>query len=216
MVNHVKGSPAPQANLAAAACAGVAAVCGLWGVSNPEQARIAAGLGGATAAAAVVFALVTGADSREAKKAAPKVGLGSKPTATTPQLPYPTLWESRWKSQASQQDWEWKGKAKVIDMGEKLVAVTQDDNAKGVYVLELRRQAIDTVAGVWWFYGSEPPSGTFQGRFTDDKTIIQGSWSLSQNGTQSGGEWDLSRIPESIDSDQKEKSQDAGLSQSLT
>ena len=167
------------------ACAGVAALCGLWGLLSPN--RIAAGVGTVAAGAAVALSLGSQAQSSPSGAAA----LAAK---SAPRIPYPTLWTSRWKSQTSQQDWEWKGKATLLDLGEYVVAISRDDNAKGVYVLELKRQEGQTVSGIWWFYGNQPPSGTFRGTFSPDSTHLDGAWSITQGETHNGGQWDLSLI----------------------
>ncbi|NJL97419.1 MAG: hypothetical protein HC924_00575 [Synechococcaceae cyanobacterium SM2_3_2] len=166
------------------ACAGVAALCGLWGLISPN--RIAAGVG--TVAAGAAVALSWGSQPQSFPSDVAPLA------AKTPQIPYPTLWTSRWKSQTSQQEWEWKGKATLLDLGEYVVAISRDDNAKGVYVLELKRQESQTVSGIWWFYGNQPPSGTFRGTFSPDRTHLEGAWSITQGETHNGGQWDLSLI----------------------
>lgn len=173
-------------------CAGVAALCGLWGIVSPNRGVATAGTVAAGAAVALTFG--SGAGSQPASSVG-RIAQASDPKA--PQIPYPSQWDSRWKSQTSQQDWEWKGKASVIDFGTNLVAISRDENAKGVYVLELKRQDQKTVSGIWWFYGHQPPAGTFRGTFTDDQsTHLEGSWFIAQGEAQNSGAWDLSRIPD--------------------
>ncbi len=174
-------------------CAGVAALCGLWGMVHPNRGVATAATVAAGATVALTLGSGVGSQPSSAAAGTPQTASASDPKA--PQIPYPSQWDSRWKSQTSQQDWEWKGKASVIDFGDNLVAISRDENAKGVYVLELKRQDQKTVSGIWWFYGNQPPAGTFRGTFTDDQsTHLEGSWFIAQGEAQNSGAWDLSRI----------------------
>ncbi len=107
---------------------------------------------------------------------------GHDPTSSQIYPEYNSCWTIR-QDPAGRQ---FTGKATLLDFGDRVV-IRQKEDARGTYILDLKQLPEGNLSGVWWFYGSQPAHGVYQGKISTDKLEIVGTW--QQPGGQRDGNW---------------------------
>ncbi|MEO0852248.1 MAG: hypothetical protein AAFY15_01920, partial [Cyanobacteria bacterium J06648_11] len=100
-------------------------------------------------------------------------------------------WPQRGESDETQ---VFYGKATAYIAKEQVV-IRQEEDAGGIYMLDLKRHG-HGLSGLWWFYGGRPPHGVFRGNMSNDYSAINATW-LAPDGTH-GGNWTLTLADEAV------------------
>ncbi|MDX2272571.1 MAG: hypothetical protein NW237_11590 [Cyanobacteriota bacterium] len=97
-------------------------------------------------------------------------------------------YDTTWTSVENEQQVNFQAKALMTRSAEQIIfrlATGQD----GVYILELKQKDLDQVSGIWWHYPAGLAHGLYQGRFSEDRNTIIGTWQTSTGNIR--GDWNF-------------------------